>query len=63
VIWHNGKLYMFDGWTQKLDPYFGWMTLRPARGFPGYVRLVPFDNPFDSINVRADRVMVNADPV
>lgn len=58
MIRHNGKLYTYDGWAQKLDPYFGWMTLRPARGFPGYVRLIPVDNPFASIVVRADCVMV-----
>jgi len=62
MIWHNGRLYMFDGWTTKKDPYFGWMTLRPSRGFPGYVRLVDFAT-HEVRNIRADRVMVGFDPV
>jgi hypothetical protein len=51
---------MFDGWTVVKDSYFGWMTLRPARGFPGYVRLVSFDD-HEVYNVRADRVMVGGE--
>lgn len=62
MIWHNGQLYTYEGWTVKLDPYWGWITLRPSRGFPGYVRLreLGTDN---VINLRADCVMLNTQPV
>lgn len=62
MIWHNGRLYTYDGWTVKCDPLLGWIKLRPSRGFPGYVRLVEVGTGIVA-NIRADRVMVNAEPV
>ena len=52
---------MFDGWTKRKE-WFGWVTLRPAGRFPGYVRLVDFAT-HDVINIRADCVMIGADPI
>lgn len=60
MIWHHGRLWMFDGWTVKHDSYFGWTKLQRVGRFPGYVRLVDFAN-HEVINVRADRVMVGGE--
>jgi hypothetical protein len=61
MIWHRGKLYMYDGWTVSQE-WYGPVTLRPAGRFPGYVRLVDFATG-KVHNFRADTVMIGSDPV
>lgn len=57
MIWYNGRLYSFEGWSVKCDPLFGWVKLQRSGRFPGYVRLVDFET-HEIKNIRADRVMV-----